>query len=435
MRSRRGGGSFQERFNVWPGFTDIMVGLLLVFVFVVTLFTMTETILSRVLSKKDVELERLHGEVSAKSQELERLSLEIRKLEQLFQSQVEAAAKLHEQLASRDKDLEQALAEIRTSSELLAQKDERLSAQRKEVESALEGIREKTAQLQDREQSIWEMGLKLSKREQDLTQTKTELSDKEKSLLDLRARLEALNSRVAGLNERISSYVTEVNRLNKMLAESQDSETMEKTKAASLQKEIVSLHSKLEEISGKLARSEVDAEKKFRLSQLVNLLGQKDQEIDRLRKLARYRSEFLAKLEEVFAGIPDIKVQGDRFVFQSEILFASGRAEINESGMKELDKFAGIYKEMIPKIPTGVDVIIQVQGHTDVDPVRSSKYRSNWELSADRAMQVVRYLIQRGIPATRLGAAALGEFHPVEKGESPEAKRLNRRIEIKITSL
>lgn len=435
MRSRRAAGSFQESFNVWPGFTDIMVGLLLVFVFVVTLFTMTQTLLSRVLSTKDVELQRLHDEISAKGQELERLSLEISRLEQLFQSQVETGSKLQEQLASRDKELELAFAEISANSELLAAKDERLALQKKEVESALEGVKEKTALLQDREQRVWEMGLKLSERDEDLTKVRRELSDKEKSLLDLRARLESLNSRIAGLNDKIAGYVAEVSRLNRLLAESQESKTTEKTKAATLQKEIVSLQSKLEEISGKLTQTEVDAEKKFRLSQLVNLLGQKEKEIDDLRKLARYRSEFLAKLEEVFAGVPDIKVQGDRFVFQSEILFASGRAEINESGKKELDKFASIYKEMVPKIPSGVDPIILVQGHTDINPVKSSRYKSNWELSADRAMQVVRYLIEKGIPPTRVGAAALGEFHPVEKGASPEAKRVNRRIEIKITSL
>ena len=435
MRSRRPSGWLHETFNVWPGFTDIMVGLLLIFVFVVTLFTMTETILSRVLSTKDVELQRLHTEVSAKSEELEKLSQEIAKLEQLFQSQVEAATKLQEQLASRDKELELALAQIRAGSELLVAKDEQISAQRKEVQSAVEGIKEKTELLKDREQRIWEMGLKLSRTDQDLTKAKEELSDKEKSLLDLRDRLEALNSRVASLNAKITGYVDEVNRLNRLLAESKELETTEKTKAAALQKEISGLQSKLEELSGKLTRTEVAAEKKFRLSQLVDLLGQKDQEIENLRKLARYRSEFLAKLEKVFAGVPDIKVQGDRFVFQSEILFASGRAEINESGKKELDKFSTIYKEMIPKLPKGIDPIILVQGHTDIDPVRSTRYKSNWELSADRAMHVVRYLIEKGIPATRLGAAALGEFHPVETGESPEAKRLNRRIEIKITSL
>lgn len=435
MRSRRAAGSFQESLKVWPGFTDIMVGLLLVFVFAVTLFTMTETILSRVLSTKDIELQRLHTEISDKSQELDRLSKEISRLEQLFQSQVDAAAKLEEQLASREKELELALGQVKAGSELLVARDEQLSTQRKELQSALEGIKDKTALLQDREQRIWEMGLKLSQTDQDLTKTKAELSDKDKSLLDLRARLEALNSRVASLTEKIAGYVDEVNRLNRLLAESKETETTEKTKASSLQKEIVSLQSKLEEISGKLARTEVEAEKKFRLSQLVDLPGQKDQEIHNLRKLAKYRSEFLAKLEQVFAGVPDIKVQGDRFVFQSEILFASGRAEINESGKKELDKFSSIYKEMVPKIPKGIDPIILVQGHTDIDPVKTTRYRSNWELSADRAMHVVRYLIEKGIPATRLGAAALGEFHPAEKGDSPSAKRMNRRIEIKITSL
>jgi chemotaxis protein MotB len=202
-----------------------------------------------------------------------------------------------------------------------------------------------------------------------------------------------------------------------------------------LQKEIVSLKSRLDEISKKLTSAKEKAKKKFKISQLVDLLGQKDKEIDRLRKLARYRSEFLAKLEKVFEGVPDIKVQGDRFVFQSEILFASGRANINETGKKELDKFAQIYKEMVPKIPKDLDIVILIQGYTDDVPIRSGRYRSNWELAAARALEVVRYLVQRGIPPTRVAAASFGEFHPVDHATTPEARRLNRRIEIKITTL
>jgi chemotaxis protein MotB len=115
-------------------------------------------------------------------------------------------------------------------------------------------------------------------------------------------------------------------------------------------------------------------------------------------------------------------------------LFASGSAEINETGKSELDKFVKIYKEMVPKIPKNIPLLILVQGHTDIVPVRSSRYKSNWELSSARAMQVVRYMIEQGIPATRLGASALGEFHPVAKGAAEADRRLNRRIEIKITT-
>jgi chemotaxis protein MotB len=433
--SRRRATGVQERFNVWPGFTDVMVGLLLVFVFVVTLFTMTETILSRSISKKDVELTRLHKEIAGKSDALERLNQEISRLERLFQSEVEKTVDLQEQLASRGKELDLALSEIREYSELLGERDLQLSEQRRRIDSALSAIKDKTDLLKDREQRIWELGVKLSGADRDLGQAHTQITDKEKSLLELRARVSDLNARIGSLNERIAAYTGEIARLNQLVSESKETETQEKTKASALQKEIASLQARLQEISSKLAGTEAEAEKKFRLSQLVDLLGQKDRQLEQLRKLAKYRSEFLAKLEEVFSGVPDIKIQGDRFIFQSEILFASGRSDINETGKRELDKFVKIYKEMVPKIPPDVDLVILVQGHTDIDPVRSSRFRTNWELSADRAMQVVRYLIENGLPPTRLGAAALGEFHPVEKGDTPEAKRLNRRIEIKITNL
>ncbi len=158
---------------------------------------------------------------------------------------------------------------------------------------------------------------------------------------------------MASLNEKISAYVTEIDRLNKMVAESKESESSEKPKLLTFRKKIVSLRSKLDEIATKLAKAQRTLDQKFRMSQLVDLLGQKRSGNRQAQKLSKYRSEFLAKLEEVFSGVSDIKVQGDRFIFQSEILFASGRTEINESGKTELDKFVRIYKEMVPKIPPG----------------------------------------------------------------------------------
>lgn len=427
--------SFKDRFNVWPGFTDIMVGLLLIFVFVVTLFTITQTILSRNLSQKDTALQRLEKELSEKAVELERLSLEINRLEKLFETQQAKASGLEELLAVRSKELELALAEVKEKTASLEQKDQTLALQRVEMEAALGRLQDVTALMAEKDKQAADLGVRLKQTEEDLSGTRTEVAERVRTIGDLTARIEILNRQIASLNERIASYLAEVDRLNRLVAESQESEVAEKTRAASLQKEIVTLRSKLDELSAKLAKAQVDVQREFRLSQLVDLIGQKDQEIDRLRKLARYRSEFLAKLEQVFQGIHDIKVQGDRFVFQSEILFASGRTEINDAGKTELDKFVRIYQEMVPKIPHGLDMIILVQGHTDIDPVRTARYKSNWELSAARAMQVVRYLMEKGIPATQLGASALGEFHPVDKDTTSEAKRLNRRIEIKITTL
>jgi chemotaxis protein MotB len=426
-----------------------MVGLLLIFVFVVTLFTITSTILSRSIWEKNSALEQLRDQLTSRMKDIEDLSAQISKLQQLFQGETEKSVSLQQTIDTLSKELESGAAQLKEREIALADKDAQVvaktkeledteklvSAQKSEVESALSNFSEATGLLGQREKQIQELGAQLQESQTELAKSKSDFESESKTALDLKSKLDSVANQVSALNARIASYVEEIGRLNKLLAESQTSESGEKTKAAALQKEISSLRSKLDELSSKLAQKQQDTAQQFKLSQLVELLGQKEQEIDQLKKLARYRSEFLSKLEEIFAGVSDIRVHGDRFVFQSEILFASGRTEINERGKTELDKFAKIYREMEPKIPSGLDMIILVQGHTDIDPVKSAKYHSNWELSAARAMQVVRYLMDKGIPPERIGASALGEFHPVEKDTSAQSKRLNRRIEIKITTL
>jgi chemotaxis protein MotB len=442
--------------NIWPGFTDIIVGLLLVFVFVVSLFTVSQTILSQYLSRQNTELERLGKELALKSSEAEKLLAELSKLESLFSLESNRRTQLEESLKNRTADLESATADLSSKSADLEKKDRELESltasmlklqsdisegeksladSKSRLDSALQQLQDETGKVYERDERLIQLGSKIRDLESESAKLQKEYAGKDQAIQDLSSKISVLNSSIAALNKQIAQYVTDIDRLNSLLAESRTSESQEKTKTAALQKEIGSLRSRLDELSTKLAKTEVDSEQQFRLSQLVTLLGEKEQEIDRLRKLAKYRSEFLAKLETVFGGLGDIKVQGDRFVFQSEILFGSGKTEINESGKAELDKLVRIYKEMIPRIPKDVPLIIMVQGHTDIDPVNTAKYKSNWELSAARSMEVVRYLIDKGIPPQRIGAAALGEFHPIESSSSPEAKRLNRRIEIKITSL
>lgn len=461
MASRR--ARFQERMDVWPGFTDIMVGVFLVFAFVVTLFVITETILSQSLNKKDKELVRLHTEISQKIDELKQLRIALARLEELFNAEVEKSGGLAQTLSRRTEELQEADAKLEQQRKAVSERDQMLALlriqldsalsdmqakaekvkqletsveeQRQSLASALSEAKEKSNLLGEREQRISELGQKLAQGEESLTRIRSELSEKTGFIEDFKATIAALSQRISLLNKQIAGYLEEVNRLNRLLVEAKERETEGKTKTASLQKEITSLTSQLDTISKKLADAQEAKAKEFRLTQLVSLIGRKDKEIERLRKLAKYRSEFLAKLGRVFAGVPDIKVQGDRFIFQSEILFASGRADINESGKKELDKFVSIYKEMSPKLPGDLPLLILVQGHTDTDPVRSSRYKSNWELSSARALEVVRYMIQKGVPPSRVGVAALSEFHPVARGTSLEAKRLNRRIEIKITTL
>ncbi|MEW6137869.1 MAG: OmpA family protein [Thermodesulfobacteriota bacterium] len=462
MASKRA-NRIQERFDVWPGFTDIMVGVFLVFAFVLTLFTITETILSQSLGKKDEELSRLHQEISKKIEELEQLKIEIARLERLFELQVEKTAQLAQELAQRTEQLKLAGSEIEQKTQALTEQELTLASLRSKLDAVITELNEKSSIVQAQEKLLAEerrrvaaaqdelgeksrllsetdarlsqLGRTLERTEETLGKTKRELTEKSSLVQDFRDAIAALNQKISLLNKQIAGYLDEIGRLNRLLADAQERESAEKIRTASLQKEISSLTTQLDQISKKLAAAEADRAKEFRVAQLVDLLGKKDKEIERLRKLAQYRSEFLARLERVFAGVPDIKVQGDRFVFQSEILFAPGRAEINETGKSELDKFVGIYREMSSKIPKDLPVLILVQGHTDIDPVRSARYKSNWELSAARSLEVVRYMIEKGIPPNRVGVAALSEFHPAAAGASLEAKRLNRRIEIKITTL
>jgi chemotaxis protein MotB len=463
LRRTRSSRSEQTRIDPWPGFTDIMTGLLLIFVFVITLFTVTETILSRSLTEKDTELDLLQRQVSLKMDEIEKLKHEIDRLQEMFGSQVKKTTGLEELLKQLQEQLETALAQISEKSLLVEErgktitslqeelKDVRsnvqqqaadieekrrsLEQQSSEMSALLSQLREKSAILHEKEKTLGEMSLKLDESGRRLSESEGDIQKKADTISELRAKIDTLTSIIAQLNKKMSEYIDQVNSLNKILAEAKQSEKVQTTKAADLQKEISSLRSKLDDISGKLAAAQEKRAEEFRVSQLVELLGEKEKEIDRLRKLAKYRSEFLARLEQIFQGVPDIKVHGDRFVFQSEILFASGKADINEGGKKELDKFVKIYNEMVPKIPKDLDLVILIQGYTDDVPIRSARYRSNWELASARAMEVVKYLIEKGIPPSRVGASSFGEFHPVDPNLTTEARRLNRRIEIKITTL
>jgi len=126
-------------------------------------------------------------------------------------------------------------------------------------------------------------------------------------------------------------------------------------------------------------------------------------------------------------------VVGDRFVFPSELLFASGSATLGEQGRQGLAKLAVTLREIAGRIPADVNWILRVDGHTDRQPIHTAEFPSNWELSTARAVSVVRYLVSQGIPAERLAATGFGSFHPVDQGDTPEAYQRNRRIEIKLT--
>jgi chemotaxis protein MotB len=153
----------------------------------------------------------------------------------------------------------------------------------------------------------------------------------------------------------------------------------------------------------------------------------------RVQELSRYRSDFFGRLREILGNRPDIRVVGDRFVFQSEVFFDSGQAILSPEGRVELDKLASALLDLDKKIPGEIAWVLRVDGHTDVRPIASSQFPSNWALSAARAISVVQYLISKGVSPQRLVAAGFGEFQPLDSGATEEAFRRNRRLELKLT--
>jgi chemotaxis protein MotB len=153
----------------------------------------------------------------------------------------------------------------------------------------------------------------------------------------------------------------------------------------------------------------------------------------KVQELARYRSDFFGKLREVLGSRADFQVVGDRFVFPADVLFDSGSADLKPEAMPQIDKLTDALKELETQIPPDIAWVLRIDGHTDIKPITNVNFPSNWELSSARAISVVRYLIDHGIPANRLVAAGFGEFQPLDPGDSDEALAKNRRIELKLT--
>src|SRR5947199_108161 len=210
------------------------------------------------------------------------------------------------------------------------------------------------------------------------------------------------------LSQEVTGKDTALQRLNAQLAQLTEMLSLEKVGKSNLEDTLASLRANL--------------------GQRLNLaLAQ------RVQELSRFRSEFFGRLRAILGDRPDIRVVGDRFVFQSEVFFDPGQAILQQGGRAELDKLAAALIELEKQIPKDIAWVLRVDGHTDVRPIASSAFPSNWELSAARAISVVQYLIGRGISPQRLVAAGFGEFQPLDPATTDEAYRRNRRIELKLT--
>jgi len=242
----------------------------------------------------------------------------------------------------------------------------------------------------------------------------------------LQALLDAGSNDSAGMGSRLSES-------EKALAAERDISARAAAQIDILNQQIAALRRQLAAIEAALNASEArDKESQARIADLgsrLNVaLAQKVQE------LARYRSDFFGRLRQILGERPGIRVVGDRFVFESEVLFDLGQAGVNDAGRAELDKLASAISDLEKEIPPDIPWILRIDGHTDKKPMLGTgQFKSNWELSAARAISVVQYLAQKGVSPQRLAAAGFGEFQPIDTGDSDEALRRNRRIELKLT--
>lgn len=265
---------------------------------------------------------------------------------------------------------------------------------------------------------------------QDLEDTLANLQSSLATSESERSRLQAALDAGAGSSEAATQRIGS-------LSEQLDEEKQVNARALSqielLNQQIAALRSQIAAVEAALQISEAkDQSSQVKIADLGRRLNVALAQ--RVQELNRYRSDFFGRLREILSDRENIRIVGDRFVFQSEVLFPSGGSELNPEGQTEMGKLATALLDLAKEIPPEINWVLRVDGHTDNVPLSGSgRYADNWELSSARATSVVKFLISRGVPANRLAAAGFGEFQPIAPGDDAAARAQNRRIELKLT--
>ncbi len=350
--------------NVWPGFVDALASLLLVIIFVLLVFVLTQFYLGEVLSGREQTITRLSRQLNALTDMLD--------IERSNNAELKVnIGHLTDQLAASTAERDKLQAQVGQ-----AEADRQRVAMLQNDVDALQALK---AEL---EKKVADLGAQAGEAQGQLAQEKQ---------LSAEARAQA-----ALLNQQLEAMRQEIAKLNAALEASETQTTQQKVEIADLGKRLnAALASKVEE-------------------------------------LERYRSEFFGRLRQIIGDRPGIRVEGDRFVFQSELLFASGSADIGTDGQAQLAQLAQTLVEVTKQIPADINWVLRIDGHTDKVPISTQQFPSNWELSTARAVSVVKFLVAQGLPAEHLAAAGFGEFQPIAKGDDPASLAKNRRIEIRL---
>lgn len=517
---------------IWPGFVDAMTALLLVLMFVLSIFMIVQFVLSEELVGKDRSLQNLTAQLGALTsqlslaeQEAEFYEAELQSLSGLLDEERARAGELASALQSRTEEAEQLTAEVAAqvleiaalSSSLEASQGEvdelqalmaalaeerntavaeldaallvnaeaaglaeRNEALKNEVaalivardeaaaalnaaestisarEAALAAVRKRLAERNaEASQSELTLGERIAALELALDQKRAEAEQTLLLLAAIEAKHDELDAALQAREEQASRAEIEIERLQALAAETGETATRRELAAsfarATLQAErelssqsrqaVALLNTQVRQLRNEIsglrlqldAAEERDAENEVIIQDLGARLNQALAQ--KVGELQRYRSEFFGRMREILGDRQDIRIVGDRFVFQSEVLFGTGRAELGAGGREQLSSLAAAIREIQNEIPGDVNWLLRIDGHTDRVPISGfGRFRNNWELSQARALSVVEFLINvEGLPSDRLAAAGFGEYHPLDDRDTPEAYARNRRIEMRLT--
>ena len=370
--------------EIWPAFVDATSSLLLVVVFALLLAVLGQLVLGTALAGRDEALASLGMRISKLAEILSLEQAETTRLEQLLA--------------------------VRTAS--LTESQARISEQQ-------ETIRDQTAVLAERELKLGALRDRLSD-QIGLSETLQRDIEALTALRDqIRAELEQQIAAREDIRQQLQTEsalnldnLAQIALLNKQLGE--------------FRQQLAALADALEVAEQELADRQIVIED---LGQRLNTAL-----ASKARQLQRYRSEFFGRLSEALGQYPDIRIEGDRFILPSELLFESGSDQLGAEGRQQVARLARTLNEIAAIIPADIDWILRVDGHTDRRPINSERFQSNWELSAARAISLVRQMAENGVPLARMAAAGFAEYHPVDPAETAAAYARNRRIELKLTS-
>jgi chemotaxis protein MotB len=461
---------------------DALSTLLMVIIFVLLVFVLAQAFLSVVLSGRDKQLDRVNRQLAEVSDmlSLERgrttdLQNSIAQLNQELTSTSAARDTLSQQVAALKDQAEQAGADrdtLRAERDRLSQRlsDAALQAQSgaARIDQLQKDLAASAGRTDAAKQETALVATQLADARRQLADTSGKLTDAKAQLAEMQRQMAELDKTVQVGKETIAARLSDLAKLaeqNRALAALRDDLEKQAQDAAARamtdQQRRAAVEAQLsdEKRLGDSARAQIALlnrqvdELKAQLSSVAKALDltqtqgrEKDTQIANLgqklnaalaakvEELQRYRSEFFGRLRQVLANRPGIQIVGDRFVFQSEVLFPVGSADLTQAGQSGITALAITIKDIATEIPPGINWILRVDGHTDRQPIKGNgQFASNWELSAARAITVVKLLIADGVPAEHLAATGFADNQPLDPGDTPEAYAKNRRIELRLT--